>query len=1079
MRRLNAGGPGAPRAACRLLLLLGLVAPTGPRLAAQQPNEPPRTIAAWEADSSGTQRAVLQVPTAAPAVRVSVPWRRSDPAPAAIRIMLTDSAGTRLTEVVRAGITPAVGEIAFAPAAGPGRYYLYWLPYAGTMRANYPRITYLPPDERPDPAWLAAHDLGAGSTAESGALAASAAYRRLPEARVVRFESSDAWDRTDAMEWVASAEETAAVAARHATAPFVVFPEDRAHPIRLRRALPVRWTPPAADAPGTPGAAGRVTGTARRGEFFVFQLGVWAHRGARGGLAVLPSPLVGDAGRLPSAAIHPLTLRGKDWRGVPFSRRVDVAAGEVRALWVGVEVPYDARAGEYRGTIVVADSAGGRVAVPLVLAVSADTIHAHGDDDAARLTRLRWLDSDIARDDGLVRPYTAVTVTGRTLGVLGRTVTLGPDGLPAQVTSRFTPAATRADGPPRPLLRAPATLDAVDPAGRPVRWTHGPLAIVRHPPGAVEWRVTSRSGTLARQLRGRLEFDGTIEYEIALVSSEARPLRDVALTIPLRRPAVRWFMGMGRQGGERPEGYEWRWDRLSNQDAAWAGDVHGGLQLLLKDERYVRPLNTNFYTLKPLVLPRSWHNDGAGGCRFGDGDPEAWTMRCFGGPRTLAPSDTLRFDFRLTLTPFRPIDPAAQFRTRFFHAYAPVDSIRRLGANVVNVHHATPVNPWINYPFLEAGRLRAYADSVHAAGMRVKIYYTVRELTTRAPELWALRALDHEVFSPGAGGGGRWLQEHLHDDYISAWHVPEIGDAAIITNGISRWHNHYVEGMDWLARTTGVDGIYIDDVAFDRITMQRVRKVLERRRPDPLIDLHSANQWNRRDGWASSMNLYLEHLPYVDRLWFGEYFDYDSGPGYWLTELSGIPFGVMGEMLEGGGNPWRGMLFGMTNRLPWSGNPRPLWQLFDTLALDRASMQGWWDPGTPVRTGRADVLATSYVRRGGTSLVAVASWASDTVAVPLRIDWAALGLSPRTHRAELVAVSGLQEGRALDLRTPLVVAPRGGALIVIRPAVAPAGRAARDVQFSLPRQSRGSSRVSASAVTAASASPSSAGPVRP
>jgi len=79
-----------------------------------------------------------------------------------------------------------------------------------------------------------------------------------------------------------------------------------------------------------------------------------------------------------------------------------------------------------------------------------------------------------------------------------------------------------------------------------------------------------------------------------------------------------------------------------------------------------------------------------------------------------------------------------------------------------------------------------------------------------------------------------------------------------------------------------------------------------------LIDLHSANQYNPRDGYASSANLYLEHFPYLDRLWFGEYFDYNSQPDYWLIEISGIPFGLMGEMLEKGGNPWRGMIYGMT-----------------------------------------------------------------------------------------------------------------------------------------------------------------------
>ena len=34
----------------------------------------------------------------------------------------------------------------------------------------------------------------------------------------------------------------------------------------------------------------------------------------------------------------------------------------------------------------------------------------------------------------------------------------------------------------------------------------------------------------------------------------------------------------------------------------------------------------------------------------------------------------------------------------------------------------------------------------------------------------------------------------------------------------------------------------------------------------------------------------------------------------WLLELAGIPFGLFGEMLQNGGNQWRGMLYGITCR---------------------------------------------------------------------------------------------------------------------------------------------------------------------
>ncbi|HWA40720.1 MAG TPA: glycoside hydrolase domain-containing protein, partial [Gemmatimonadales bacterium] len=291
-------------------------------------------------------------------------------------------------------------------------------------------------------------------------------------------------------------------------------------------------------------------------------------------------------------------------------------------------------------------------------------------------------------------------------------------------------------------------------------------------------------------------------------------------------------------------------------------------------------------------------------------------------------------------------------------------------------------------------------------------------------------SLGHEVFAAGPGGGHSWLQEHVGSDYITGWVVPELRDIALVTSGISRWHNHYVEGLDWLVRHEQIDGLYLDDVAFDRTTMQRMRRVLARGRPHPMIDLHSANQFNPNDGFASSANLYLEHFPYIDRLWFGEYFDYNSAPDYWLVEMSGIPFGLMGEMLQDGGNPWRGMVFGMTARLPWAGDPRPLWQVWDQFGITEARMHGWWDPADPVKTGRDDVLATAYVKNGKT-MIAVASWATDTAEVRLRIDWRALGLDPARTSIWAPAIDRFQEARTFRIGEAIPVAPGKGWVLIV------------------------------------------------
>ena len=998
----------------RWLLLLALLVPSG--LSAQ---DVPYRLGRWDPDSLGNHRAVLRVDSAVKAVRVTIPWRRRDRHPELTQIMITNATGRRVTNAVPIEITRAGGTLAFEPISGAGEYYVYFQPYKGSVRSNYPRITYRPADTTANARWMGQQRLAPADIA-------AGRWRALRAARVEAIEAVDSMSNRWPMEVIATDSETEAVLARVRPAPFVLFAEDRTRPIIMTNELPQVWT--------APGVAGRpVSGEAFKDEFFAFQVGVWALQ-ALDSVQLSFSDLTGPEGAtISAAAFASFNTGGTDWQGRPMWKRVAVREGDIQPLWAGVMIPATAAPGAWEGTATVTAAGGLAVSIPVRLTVKDSIIAEHGDNEPWRLSRLRWLNSRLALDSTVVPPYTPVVARGTTFDILGRSVVLGLGGLPGQIRSSFAPGMTSMNTTPRPILRAPVRFDVTTPAGRALPWTPSPVRVLRTPPGIAVWEASMRSGGVTAAVRGSLEFDGTLEYHIALTAADTTPVEDVALVIPYRSDVAKYWMGLGRKGGLAPDSLDWAWDSTRNQDAAWVGDVNAGAQLTLFDDRYDRPLNTNFYQLKRLVMPRSWQNGGTGGCqarRTGAAATATYTLRCASGPRTLVPGDTLWYDFRLLITPFHTIDPRAQFSNRFFHAYKPVPEIQEAGANVVNVHHATAINPYINYPFFRPAQMRAYADSAHAVGIRFKIYYTVRELTNRAPEFWALRSLGHEVFAAGPGGGHSWLQEHVGTDYITGWVVPELRDIALVTSGISRWHNHYVEGLDWLVRHEQIDGLYLDDVAFDRTTMQRMRRVLARGRPAPMIDLHSANQFNPNDGFASSANLYLEHFPYLDRLWFGEYFDYNSAPDYWLVEMSGIPFGLMGEMLQDGGNPWRGMVFGMTARLPWAGDPRPLWQVWDQFGIAEARMHGWWDPAAPVKTGRDDVLATTYVRDGKT-MIALASWAPDTVNVQLRINWQALGLTPARVSIWAPAIDRFQDARTFRVGEPIPVLPGKGWLLIV------------------------------------------------
>jgi hypothetical protein len=1013
---------------CLASLALYLLAGVGfARLNAAEPSssitplflpQVPCGIGSWDSQPLGNHRAVLEVSSPADAVSVRIPWRRHDASPEKKNVLVVEAgSGRQVTNVVLRAVNSAYGDIVFQ-AQTAGTYYAYYLPSV-TRGKNYLVASYQAPESHADPAWLRKNGLDAQGQGPSSPA-------ELPSAKVVELQASDEFNSFCPMELAAAPEEVAQLLASHPGKPFLLFPEDRALPIRMTERLPVSWV--------REGPKSEFQGTAAPGEFYVFQIGLYAATTDLKDVSVLFTRLRASHGNppIPVSALRCFNLGGTNWSGHAFTKKLSVPKGRVQALWCGVQIPEDAVPGIFKGHVTIQPAGRPSQTIALSISVTGYPRPDHGDSQPSRQSRLRWLDSTLAQDDRIVRPFSPVRVTNNTLSILGREVALSPSGLPGRIISYFSPEGTSLQEAGTALLAAPMELVAEGTNGQRLAWRGGEPRLTRQAEGVAEWTAQSVAGPLRLDVRGKLEFDGFAHFEATVSSTKPLELNDLRLELPLVKSKARYFMGLGLQGSRFPASLDWKWDIKKHQDSAWLGDTDAGLQFKLLGENYERPLLTNFYEDKPLNLPPAWHNAGRGGVSLREAG-DAVLISCYGGRRRLEPGQKLHFDFELLLTPFKPLDTRAQWRTRFFHSFKPVDEVVRAGANTINVHHANDANPYINYPFLHVDQMRNYVAEAHQKGLKVKIYYTIRELSNHAAELFALRSLGDEIFPAGKGGGDAWLQEHLEANYIPGWFVARWQDAAVINQGCSRWDNYYVEGLDWLVRNVGIDGLYIDDLAFDRVTMKRVRKVLDRGRPGALIDLHSANQFNPRDGFGSCANVYLEHFPYLDRLWFGEYFKPDSPPDFWLIEMSGIPFGLMGEMLQDGGNRWRGMLYGMTSRIPYDGNdPSPIWKVWDEFKIQESQMFGYWSPRCPVRTDNTNVLATAYVGKGKT-LLSVASWAPEDSRVRLSMDWKALGLDPATAVLAAPEVAGFQTAARFK-PTDTVPVPKGkGWLLYIAP----------------------------------------------
>lgn len=81
------------------------------------------------------------------------------------------------------------------------------------------------------------------------------------------------------------------------------------------------------------------------------------------------------------------------------------------------------------------------------------------------------------------------------------------------------------------------------------------------------------------------------------------------------------------------------------------------------------------------------------------------------------------------------------------------------GAHWINVHHKADIYPYINYPMVDevVPDLKHFIDSAHKEHLKVRLYYTCRELTVKTPEFWMLRSLGDEIIQDGPGNDSRTL----------------------------------------------------------------------------------------------------------------------------------------------------------------------------------------------------------------------------------------------------------------------------------------------------------------------------------
>lgn len=631
-----------------------------------------------------------------------------------------------------------------------------------------------------------------------------------------------------------------------------------------------------------------------------------------------------------------------------------------------------------------------------------------GYDDLWRLSRLKWLNSDLYMDDRVVSPYLSPELSQGRQKILGRELELGAGGLPAQIYSKFDEAIQTTESVQKKLFAKESEFQ-IDGSPLPPGKSCSRLFNNR-----IENETLSESEAYSACVSSVLRYDGMIEYSVRITPKRDFIANNVSLDFYIDPDCTSLMHGLGHRASAAEE-LAFRWDDQKQQDSIFIGSVNCGMRLKLKAENYRRPLINIFYKNLPLRIPaETWDNNGMGGISVINAD-NCTKIRAYTGRFVFKKNVVRNFIFELHITPLKPIDYKKAFSVRYCHnnklrdEIKEIDTAQKNGLTHVIFHQGNMIMPFINYPFYEVDRLKNAVRYAQQKGIGIKLYYTEREHSNHMAETFVYKALGDEIILRKKGVSHswqkevpQWLTDNFGDDIIPGWFVKykhgkykNDHDISFIVRPDTRLDNYYVEGLNWLVDNIGIKGIYIDDTSLDRTTLERAKKVLSK--TDGLIDMHMWNHEETRAGDVSCMNLYTELLPFLDSVWLGEGFFYKKySPEYMLAEVSGIPYGVTGQMLEGGGDLYLGMLYAMNNRYGWHyKNAVDMYKIWDDFGIEDSSMLGYWHSKNPVRTDNPSVLATIYLKHNE-ALLCFYNFSNNSESFNILIDNKALGFIPKT-----------------------------------------------------------------------------------
>ncbi|NLT18232.1 MAG: hypothetical protein BWX72_01995 [Firmicutes bacterium ADurb.Bin080] len=771
--------------------------------------------------------------------------------------------------------------------------------------------------------------------------------------------------------------------------------------------------------------------SASRHEYFVVQLLLLPDY-TTDKLEVQTGPLEGSTKDI-IGAVTCFNTEGISFEGENFKKYLSVKKGVLQPLFFGFNFSRSG-IGLHSTKIRV-----GKDDLIIEIDLSDRLVFNEGTDNKTTLSRLKWLNSNIARNISLIDDLDALNIVGKEVRFSGKNIKLGNDGLVDNVESFFNDSNSLEPDIQTTLFYRPMEIVI---EGKKLKYNKIRIA-GRQNKGIL--MADGKGDGVKIEIIAVLLYEGAMSYRVKISAEKDVVTSNIALNMYYLSPD--FMIGFGKRACAI-ENYEKKWDSQYNQNSFFLGKVNCGARVKFEGASESKTV-VGFYKQCPIEVPESWDNGGLGGIKVEKTENGA-LFSAYTGRIIMPAKSSKEFFFTLHFTPFKPVNLNKSLALRIGRDQLAttydkmIERAKNDRLTYLNLTYGGEVNPYLNYPFPYVKAIAALSRTAHKNGLGISVSYNLRDISIQNREIYAYKALGEELIlrlKDSTYADSR-LSQQLGQDVLLAKVVrytsgkrKGLNDYAVVTSPRSRMDNYYLEGLNYLVHNANIDAVSMRDANLSRTTIERIKKVIGKKKAFPgIIEMQISDQLNENSGFANSLNYYTDVLPFLDKIWLDRSFEgMPENPETILAECSGILYGtaVVGRENDSISKcllfamlPKYGLKYDVSEALG------DVYRHLDDFNVSKASFRGFWDSSNPVKTDKSEVKCSSYLC-GEDMLAVFYNFSSSVSEFEIGVE-NKLGFTTMNKKIHTLEISGMQKRKKVNLGKQIVLKPHSGMIILIK-----------------------------------------------